>query len=213
MNNEGSSSLTGQAQAAAPDAATVEKRVIEIVARCLDRKPSEVGLDSRLWGELSAESLDMLDIVYSLERAFIIRLPRLNLLQRARELFGEDTVVADGVITPAGLELMRLSMPEIPAASLTPNMGIQEFRYIITVESFVRVVHRCLEAKARIRCACGGLPAPVPDSPMELRCAACGAPLELPSGEQLLVDDLVQAGKALNLHPPGFAETAAVPLK
>jgi acyl carrier protein len=180
----------------------VSRRVIEIVARCLDREASSVHLDSHLWGELDAESLDMLDIVYSLERAFVIRLPRLNFLQRASDYFGENTILADGIITDNGLELMRMSMPEIPPEKLRPGMRMQEFRLLITVQTFVRIVTWCMEAKAALRCsACGGQPERVPDSPMELCCSRCGAPVELVSGEALLVADMARAGEKLNLFP------------
>jgi len=190
------------------DSAAVRARVLEIIVRCLDCKPTSLSMNSSLWGELGAESLDMLDIVYSLERAFVIRLPRLNLFQRASNLFGAESVVVNGVITPVGLELMRRSMPEVRAEAFHPNMRIQELRQLVTVESFARIVLRCLAAKAALRCRlCGGLPAPVPDSPMELACAECGGSIDLPSGEELMMGDLVRIGGELGLTQAAARES------
>jgi acyl carrier protein len=113
--------------ALAMDLSQVQERAIAVVARCLDRKPGEVKLKSTLWGDLDAESLDMLDIVYSLERTFIIRMPRLNILQRATDLFGESTIVQGAILTPTGLAILKASMPEVPASFFQPICGLTTF--------------------------------------------------------------------------------------
>ena len=190
---------------AVPDEETLDReaitsRVVAVVARSLDRPPSTVTLPSRLWDDLDAESLDMLDILYGLERAFRIRMPRLNLLNRASDLFGEDVIVSQGVITPTGIAVMRLSMPEIPPEWLRPGMRMYDFRKVITVESFVRVVERCLVAVEALRCdRCGGKAIPDENAEMARRCEVCRAPVDLPSGEQLLVEDLKRCARELHL--------------
>ncbi|UWZ85528.1 acyl carrier protein [Occallatibacter riparius] len=186
--------------ALAMDLSQVQERAISVVARCLDRKPGEVKLKSTLWGDLDAESLDMLDIVYSLERTFIIRMPRLNILQRATDLFGESAIVQGAIITPTGLAILKASMPEVPASFFQPNMRLNEFRRGISVESLVRVVLRCLGANAALRCAaCQGEPQQVPNSPMEIRCSQCGAEMVLPSGDELVIEDLLRVGAELGI--------------
>lgn len=178
----------------------VEQRVLLVVARSLDRDPGTVNLNSRLFVDLDAESLDMLDIAYSLERTFCIRMPRVNLLQRASDLFSEQAILKDGIVTQTGMELMRRSMPEIPGCWIKPGMRLYDFRLLITVESLARVVHRCLEAVARLRCSqCGGAAVPNPESAMAMICTDCGQAIELPSGEHLLVDDLRRVGEEMHL--------------
>src|SRR3712207_8540781 len=59
--------------------------------RSLDLDPSAVVPDASLEEELGAESLDFLDLAFMLEREFQVRLPRLNLLQRAEERSEEHT--------------------------------------------------------------------------------------------------------------------------
>lgn len=104
---------------------------------------------------------------------------------------------------------MRRSMPEVKPEAFHQNMRVQQLRQLVTVESFARIVLRCLAAKAALRCRlCGGLPAPVPDSPMELVCAECGASIDLPSGEELMMADLVRIGGELGLTPAAARETA-----
>lgn len=189
------------------DPAGVQERTIAVVARCLDRKTNEVTLTSTLWGDLDAESLDMLDIVYSLERAFIIRMPRLNLLQRATDIFGESTILEGSVITPTGLAILRASMPEVPAKFFQTNMRLHDFRQAISVESLLRVVRRCLGANAAMRCTvCQGEPRQVPNAPMQICCSQCGAAIELPSGDELVMSDLLRVGAELGI-PTATAAT------
>jgi len=183
-----------------PSRSEIERSVIEIVARSLERPVSAVHLNSRFWGDLDAESLDMLDIVYAIEKRFRIRMPRLNLLTRAIALFGEEKIVERGVVTETGLALMRLSMPEVPPDWITPGMRMYDFRRLISVESFVRVVERCIASVGNVRCdTCGG-PTRMANPPeMALQCELCHRILDLPSGEQLLVDDLKRSAQQLNL--------------
>jgi acyl carrier protein len=186
--------------AMAMDRAGVQERTIAVVARCLDRKPGEVQLSSTLWGDLDAESLDMLDIVYSLERSFVIRLPRLNLLQRATDIFGESTIVQGSAITAKGLAVLKASMPEVPESFFQSNMKVHEVRKAVSVGSLVRVVVRCLDANAALRCkVCQGEPRQVPDFPMEICCTQCGAAMELPSGEDIVISDLLRVGTELGI--------------
>jgi acyl carrier protein len=55
---------------------SIDSRVVTIVANSLFLDSTEVRLDSRLIGELGAESIDFLDIVYRLEKEFSIKIPR-----------------------------------------------------------------------------------------------------------------------------------------
>ncbi|MCA9265682.1 MAG: acyl carrier protein, partial [Planctomycetales bacterium] len=69
----------------------------------------EVTSDATLVGDLGAESIDFLDIVFRLEKAFGIEIPR-------PELFPEDILtsaeyVEDGKVTEDGLKKLRERMP------------------------------------------------------------------------------------------------------
>src|SRR5271170_6692579 len=69
----------------------------------------EVTPTATLVGDLGAESIDFLDIVFRLEKAFDIKIPR-------AELFPEDILnnaefLKGGKVTPAGIEQLRKRMP------------------------------------------------------------------------------------------------------
>ena len=86
----------------------------------------------------------MLDIAFSLESAFGIRLPHTDLLGRASDYFGEENIVQDGVLSEFALELIRRVMPEFDRKQLRAGLKPMDFRRLITVESLVQVVIRLL---------------------------------------------------------------------
>jgi len=83
-------------------------------------------------GDLGAESIDFLDIVFRLEKAFEIEIPR-------SELFPEDILtnaeyVHDGRVTAAGLEQLKERMPFADLSGFEENPAVQEFSNSLTVK-------------------------------------------------------------------------------
>jgi acyl carrier protein len=193
------------------DHAAITSPVIEIVARALDRSPEDVHPSSRIWSDLGAESLDMLDIAFSLESAFGIRLPHTDLLGRASDYFGEENIVQGGVLSEFALELIRRVMPEFDRKQLHAGLKPMDFRRLITVESLVQVVIRLLQFKSRLVCpACSGRFCDSKTAP-ELECVACGLTQAYPSGEQALSADLAAAARQIGfpMQSPNTIATSA----
>ena len=65
--------------------AAVWAKVQDAFAAALGLEEDEIELDSKLIEDLGAESLDFLDIVYRLERAFDIKIPRGGIESSAQE--------------------------------------------------------------------------------------------------------------------------------
>jgi acyl carrier protein len=169
-------------EAPMPGQAELSRTVLEIVGHSLDRDPASIQMKSTLWGELGAESLDMLDIAFSPESEFGIRLPHSDLLGRAKDF---------------GLELIRRSMPELDRSQIRAGLTPMEFRSMIPVESLVRVVTRLLELKSKHVCpVCSGRFADSTAAP-ELQCIQCGMTQPYISGEQVFIDDMAEIGRAI----------------
>lgn len=196
-------------ETAAIPRAIVEAKIIEIVARALERKPESVTLTARLWDDLGAESLDLLDIAFGLEREFHIRLPHSDLLQRASDLLGDRVILQEGRLTASAAALIRELMPELNPSKIEAGLRPMDFRRMITLESFVRVVQRVLAAKDLQRCAACGGQLRDGESPSEMECVACGVAFPLPSGESVVMEDLVQAAERLGLTPIAAESRAA----
>ena len=85
----------------APTKDEVFEKVKEALVDALGVDDDEVTPEATMVGDLGAESIDFLDIVFRLEKAFGIEIPR-------SELFPEDILtnaeyVSDGRVTPAGI--------------------------------------------------------------------------------------------------------------
>jgi len=98
----------------------------------------EVTPDSTLVGDLGAESIDFLDIVFRLEKAFQIEIPR-------AELFPEDILtnaqfVQDGKVTATGVAELKKRMPFADLSNFEANPLVQEFGNLLTVNDMCRYV-------------------------------------------------------------------------
>ncbi|HUS38392.1 MAG: acyl carrier protein [Pirellulales bacterium] len=98
----------------------------------------EVTPEATLVGDLGAESIDFLDIVFRLEKAFSIKIPR-------GELFPEDILtstdyVVDGKINQVGLDELKKRMPFADLSSFEKNPAVQEFANSLTVQDMCNYV-------------------------------------------------------------------------
>lgn len=98
----------------------------------------EVTPEATLVGDLGAESIDFLDIVFRLEKAFSIKIPR-------GELFPEDILtstdyVVDGKINAEGLEELKKRMPFADLSSFEQNPAVQDFANALTVQDMCNYV-------------------------------------------------------------------------
>ncbi len=99
--------------------------------------------EATLVGDLGAESIDFLDIVFRLEKAFDIKIPR-------GELFPEDILtdakyVQDGKVTEAGLAELRKRMPFANLDDFAKNPVVQDFGNLLTVADMCRFVESKVE--------------------------------------------------------------------
>jgi acyl carrier protein len=94
--------------------------------------------EATLVGDLGAESIDFLDIVFRLEKAFDIKIPR-------NELFPEDVLtdqkyVQDGRVTDLGVAELRKRMPFADLDGFAKNPVVQDFANVLTVADMCRFV-------------------------------------------------------------------------
>lgn len=116
-----------------------ETEVFEIVketlAEALALDDDEVTAGATLTGDLGAESIDFLDIVFRLEKSFDIKIPR-------GELFPDNIVnnpdfVKDGSLTEAGLAELKARMPHADFSDFEQNPDINNMGELFTVQTIV----------------------------------------------------------------------------
>jgi acyl carrier protein len=98
----------------------------------------EVTPTATMVGDLGAESIDFLDIVFRLEKAFDIKIPR-------GELFPEDILnnaeyLSDGKVTAAGIAQLKKRMPFADLSKFEANPVVQDFVLVLTVQDLVKYV-------------------------------------------------------------------------
>jgi acyl carrier protein len=176
----------------------VETRVIAAVARALDLPPQQIELGASLQEEYGAESLDILEIVFALETAFRIRMPKTNLMQHVQERFGEEKFLHQGQLTDFALRVLRELRPEIDPALFKSGLRVHEVARLVTTQTFVRLALRLVEGKGealgRLResgcTTCGSHDLIESQVAPEFLCNACGAAFPTPSGDDVLIQDI-----------------------
>lgn len=119
--------------------AEIEEAVRVIVAESLGRKHDEVRLDSVLMDDLGAESLDFLDIVFSVERDFGIEITRGEMERASRGDMTPEEFAPGGVISEAGLARLRELMPEA-RERIAPGLRPSTILTLFSVQTFANMV-------------------------------------------------------------------------
>src|SRR5712692_4057477 len=93
-----------------PTQEEIYTKVSATLVEALNVDEEEIKPTSTLQGDLGAESIDFLDIVFRLEREFAIKIPRGELFPES--IFqGDPEFVNNGRVTDKGLAELRAKMP------------------------------------------------------------------------------------------------------
>src|SRR5881275_1495595 len=92
----------------------VYPKVAETMADALGCDIEDIKLDVSLIEGLDAESIDFLDMVFRLERAFKIKIPRGKIVENARGDLPEAQFEQNGLVTEKGLAQLREYLSEVP---------------------------------------------------------------------------------------------------
>lgn len=122
------------------------EKVQQVLVEALAVDEDEVTPDATLFGDLGAESIDVLDISFQLERAFDIKINQ-------GELFPEGVTqdpeyVQDGKLTDKGLAELRQRLPHFDLSALESDRSMQRVADLFTVQSLVNFVSQKLAEKS-----------------------------------------------------------------
>lgn len=99
----------------------------------------EVSPDATLMADLGAESIDFLDIVFRMEKAFGIKIPREELFP-AESLLSNSEYVNNGKLTPKGLEELKKRMPHTDLSEFADDPSVNKIGDLFTVDVLVNFV-------------------------------------------------------------------------
>jgi acyl carrier protein len=117
-------------------------KVAETMADALGCDLEQVKPDVSLIEGLDAESIDFLDMVFRLERAFKIKIPRGKIIENARGDMPEAEFEQKGVLTEAGLAQLKRYLSEVPAERFSNPMKVADIPRLFTPETFCKLVVR-----------------------------------------------------------------------
>jgi acyl carrier protein len=121
--------------------------IAETMADALGCDVEDVTPTASLIDDLDAESIDFLDIVFRLERAFDVKIPRGKLLEDSRGSLSETEFEQGGVLTDAGLQQLRGYLSEVPAERFQSPMKVADIPRLFTPETFCKMVVRAQREK------------------------------------------------------------------
>ena len=114
--------------------------IAETMADALGCDVDDIKLDVSLIEGLDAESIDFLDMVFRLERAFKIKIPRGKIVENARGALSEAEFEQNGLVTDAGLAQLRAYLSEVPAERFKTPTKVKDIPRLFTPETFCKLV-------------------------------------------------------------------------
>src|ERR1700745_2931087 len=116
-----------------PVSENVSARVARVLIDALNVDEDQIRPGATLQGDLGAESIDFLDVVFRLEREFGIRIPRGELFPES--IFqGDHELVQDGRVTDKGLAELRARMPFADLSTFEKDPRVAGISDLFTVE-------------------------------------------------------------------------------
>ncbi|MEU5025446.1 acyl carrier protein [Streptomyces milbemycinicus] len=123
----------------------VQKAVVEAVGA----EPEEVVPEATLLDELGAESIDLLDILFRLERSVGVKIQAAQLAEYVQGGIPDDEFGDENeIITERGLAQLKRVMPQIDVAELSGRLQATQVMGLFTVDNLVDLVVAQVEASA-----------------------------------------------------------------
>src|SRR6266576_2415674 len=118
------------------------QKVAATMADALGCEVEQVKLEASLIDDLGAESIDFLDIVFRLERAFKVKIPRGKIIEEARGDLSEAQFDNGGVVSEAGVARLKAFLSEVPPERIKTPLPVADIPRLFTVETFCKMVLR-----------------------------------------------------------------------
>src|SRR5213076_2975441 len=117
----------------------IYSKVSSTLVEALNVDEDQITPAATLQGDLGAESIDFLDIVFRLEREFGIKIPRGELFPES--IFqGDPDFVQNGKVTDKGIAELRARMPFADLSSFEKNPELAGISDLFTVEMITNYI-------------------------------------------------------------------------
>ncbi|NQU76036.1 MAG: acyl carrier protein [Planctomycetes bacterium] len=116
----------------------ISEKVRETLVDALGADEEDVTPQATLTGDLGAESIDFLDIVFRLEKTFGIKIPRGELFPD--NILNNPEYVSNGKLTEVGLATLKERMPHADFTGFEQDPDINKMAELFKVETIVNYV-------------------------------------------------------------------------
>jgi len=123
--------------------------VKKCLLNCVKVDESKIVRNAKLLDDLGADSLDLIDFIFSLERYFDIHIYQGGIEKMAREGLTEEEFAENSLLRPKGVERLRAILSEIPPENVKEGMHTSQIPYLFTIETTMKMVERSLAEKAK----------------------------------------------------------------
>ena len=163
-----------------PSIDAIGDKIIALIEENTDT-PEPLTPDAALVASLGLDSLDVIEMGFSVQETFDFDFSDLNPFEALDKRLGGNRLLAEGRFTPEGREVMLQRMPELAGLQLPEDLTIHKLQEHYTVRTFARLIHEWYQA----------LPAALADGqPVLIRdfrpCTDSGDPVPLPKGDDLV---------------------------
>lgn len=114
--------------------------VRDVLVDALAVDEDEVKPEATIFGDLGAESIDVLDISFKLEQAFDFKIGQGELFPEGA--MQDPELVQEGKVTDKGLVELKQKMPHIDFSVLQDDPRIERVQEVFTVDALVNFVDR-----------------------------------------------------------------------
>ena len=116
-----------------PASDKMDARVAKVLVAALGVEEQDIKPSATLQGDLGAESIDFLDIIFRLEREFRIKVHQDELFPEL-VLLGNSAIIEDGRLTDDGLAALRAHMPYADWRTLERDRRLDRIDDLFTVD-------------------------------------------------------------------------------
>lgn len=119
--------------------------VKKCLMECVRVDEDEIELNSKLIDDLGADSLDLLDIIFAVERHFKVKIKQGGIEKMAREGIPPEEFEVNGLLQAKGVERLRDILSEVPSDEIHEGLHISQLPYLFTVETVMKIVERSMD--------------------------------------------------------------------
>lgn|SRR5262249_48868574 len=115
--------------------------VKEAIVGALGVDEDEVTPDATIFDDLGAESIDLLDVLFRIERSTGVKIQAADIGEYIQGGISDEEFGNEGIVSEKGLEQLKKVMPQIDTAALQGNLQAEQVITLFTVQNLADLVN------------------------------------------------------------------------